>query len=238
MFSLSPLVLGIYILSAVLPALLLMGYIYRQDTAEKEPSWLLASLLFFGVLAAICSGAAEQLCEGLLRRLIDPGSPFYTIILAFFVVAITEEGIKLLLLKYRTWRDPNFNYRFDGIVYAVFLSLGFAAYENLQYVLHYGLSVAFLRALLAVPGHLSFAVFMGYFYGRAKAAQLRGWESTQKLGLWMAYLSAVVLHGVYDACAMQGSLTAALLFLIFILALYTLTYRLIRRESRLDSPMG
>lgn len=238
MFTLPPLILGIYILSAVLPALLLMGYIYRQDTVEKEPAWLLASLLFFGVLAAICSGIIEQLGEGLLRQLVDPGSPFYTVILAFFVVALTEEGIKLLLLKHRTWQDPNFNYRFDGIVYAVFLSLGFAAYENLQYVLHYGLSVAFPRALLAVPGHLSFAVFMGYFYGRAKSAQVHGWGSSQRFALWMAYLSAVVLHGVYDACAMRGTLPAALLFLLFILALYILTFRLIHRESRLDTPVG
>lgn len=180
----------------------------------------------------------EQLGEGLLRQLVDPGSPFYTVILAFFVVALTEEGIKLLLLKHRTWQDPNFNYRFDGIVYAVFLSLGFAAYENLQYVLHYGLSVAFPRALLAVPGHLSFAVFMGYFYGRAKSAQVHGWVSSQRFALWMAYLSAVVLHGVYDACAMRGTLPAALLFLLFILVLYILTFRLIHRESRLDTPVG
>ena len=43
------------------------------------------------------------------------------------------------------WRDPNFNYRFDGIVYAVFVSLGFAAFENISYVVGYGLTTAVAR---------------------------------------------------------------------------------------------
>lgn len=79
-----------------------------------------------------------------------------------------------MFLHARTWRNPNFNYRFDGIVYAVFVSLGFAAFENIQYVLHYGLSVALPRAIFAVPGHMSFAVFMGLFYGRAKLYEAWG----------------------------------------------------------------
>ncbi len=95
--------------------------------------------------------------------------PAYTILLAFLVVAVVEEGTKFVFLKLRTWRDPNFNFRFDGIVYAVFVSLGFAAFENINYVLGYGLTVALPRAVLAIPAHMGFAVFMGLFYGRGKA---------------------------------------------------------------------
>ena len=125
-------ILGIYVLAAVLPAVFLLRYIYRKDTVEPEPPLLLIRLLFMGVIAALISIVLESLGESILNALVDPGSPWYTVLLAFFVVAVVEEGTKFFFLKRRTWYDPNFNYSFDGIVYAVFVSLGFAAYENIQ----------------------------------------------------------------------------------------------------------
>ena len=175
MFFITPMlsILAVYILAAVLPAIILLRYIYKHDTVEKEPPGLLLTLLFMGVLAALCATVLEAIFQTVLDLLVDPGSPVYTILLAFLVVAVVEEGTKFWLLKRRTWYHPAFNYRFDGIVYAVFVSLGFAAYENITYVLRYGLSVALPRALLAVPGHAAFAVVMGAFYGRARLRE--GW---------------------------------------------------------------
>ena len=115
------------------------------------------------------------------------------------MVAVVEEGTKLFFLKRRSWRDPNFNFMFDGIVYSVFVSLGFAAFENIKYVFTYGLSVAMPRALLAVPGHLGFAVFMGVFYGRAKLCESRGQYFASKVSMAMGYVAAVFLHGFYDS---------------------------------------
>ena len=127
MFFILPLLpfLAIYILAAVLPAVILLRYIYRTDTVEKEPPGLLILLLLMGVVAALCSSILEGLGETLLNALVDPGSPAYTILLAFLVVALVEEGTKFVLLKKCTWYHPAFNYRFDAIVYAVFVSLGF-----------------------------------------------------------------------------------------------------------------
>lgn len=228
---------AVYILAAVLPAAFLLRYVYRHDTVEKEPAGLLVKLLFMGVLAALCSGVLERLGERILTGLVDPGSPAYTVILAFLVVALVEEGTKFLLLKRCTWRDPNFNYRFDGIVYAVFVSLGFAAYENILYVFHYGLSVAIPRALFAVPGHMSFSVFMGVFYGRAKLWEDCSEPVRREMNLWRGYLTAVLLHGVYDACAMLGGTAAMLCFLVFVILMYIRGYRLLQRESATDSPV-
>jgi RsiW-degrading membrane proteinase PrsW (M82 family) len=161
-------VVAVYILAAILPAIFLMRYIYRMDSAEKEPPGLLLSLVFMGVAAALCSIIFEYLGEGILDANINKNNPAYTVILAFIVVAAVEEGTKFFFLARRTWRDPNFNFRFDGVVYAVFVSLGFAAFENIRYVFGYGLYVSIPRAFLAIPGHMGFAVFMGAFYGRAK----------------------------------------------------------------------
>lgn len=229
--------LAVYILAAVLPAILLLRYIYKQDTVEKEPPGLLLTLLLLGVAAALVSGVLERLAQTVLTMLVDPGSPAYTILLAFLVVALVEEGAKFYLLMRRTWYHPAFNYRFDGIVYAVFVSLGFAAFENIQYVLHYGLSVALPRALLAVPGHMSFAVYMGLFYGRAKLCETCGDELGRQRNLAAGYLAAVLLHGIYDSCAMIGSAFSLLLFVVFVLLMYCGVYRRLRRESATDAPV-
>ena len=113
-------VLAVYILAAVIPAVILLRYVYRHDTVEKEPPGLLLSLLLMGVVAALASGILERIAQGVLGVLVRPGSLLHTVLLAFLVVAVVEEGMKFLLLKWRSWHHPAFNYRFDGIVYAVF----------------------------------------------------------------------------------------------------------------------
>ena len=230
-------ILTIYVLAAILPAAFLMRYIYRQDRVEKEPPGLLASLIFMGILAALASIALETVGEILLNALVDPHSPWYTILLAFLVVAAVEEGAKFFFLKRRTWRDSNFNYRFDGVVYAVFVSLGFAAFENVKYVISYGLSVALPRAVLAIPGHMGFAVFMGVFYGRAKLCENWGDWPGRRFNLAIGYLAAVFLHGFYDACAMSGTGRATIAFVIFVVVMYVVVFRLIRREAATDTPV-
>lgn len=161
-------IIAIYFLAAVLPAIFLMRYVYRQDSIEQEPPYLLWSLVGKGVLAALAAIVLEVIGQTALDITMDPNDPNYVYILAFLVVAVIEEGTKFFFLYRRTWNDPNFNYQFDGIVYAVFVSLGFAAFENVKYVFSYGLSVALPRAILAIPGHMSFSVFMGLFYSRAR----------------------------------------------------------------------
>ena len=230
-------VILIYILAAVLPAAFLLRYIYRKDAVEKEPPMLLFTLLLLGVAAALVSIVLEYLGKSILSLLVDVNTPAYTIILAFIVVSAVEEGAKYFFLKRRTWNDPSFNYRFDGIVYAVFISLGFAAFENISYVLGYGLTVAVTRAVLAIPGHMGFAVFMGHFYGRAKLHEHNGNIRGKRINLLAAYLSAVALHGFYDACAMIGNVLSTVLFIAFVAVMYIVVIRMVKRQSASDRPV-
>ncbi|MDD6221136.1 MAG: PrsW family glutamic-type intramembrane protease [Clostridia bacterium] len=227
-------IISIYILAAVLPAVFLLRYIYKHDTVEKEPPGLLLSLLLMGVLAALASIVLEVIGQKILDANISQDDPYYNIILAFVVVAAVEEGTKFFFLKLRTWNNPNFNYRFDGIVYAVFVSLGFAAFENIKYVFNFGLSVALPRAILAVPGHMGFAVFMGLFYGRARLFADIGKRGAKNANLIAGYLMAVLLHGFYDACAMIGNVLATALFVVFVIVMYIVVIAIIKRESRTD----
>lgn len=227
----------VYFLSAVLPACFLLRYVYRHDTVEKEPAPLLLSLLGMGCLAALCSAVLEGVAELLLLFLVDPSGPVYTIALAFLIVAVIEEGTKLFFLHLRSWRHRAFNYRFDGVVYAVFVSLGFAALENIQYVVNYGLSVALPRALLAVPGHASFSVFMGVYYGRAKLLENLGDYGGSRRCLCKSYFFAVFLHGFYDACAMIGTPRSSAVFLLFVVLMFASAFHTLKRESAADGPI-
>lgn len=224
----------IYFMAAVLPAAILLIYVYRKDKVEKEPPSLLFRLLIAGVIAALLSIVLETVGENALNLFISPYDPAYSVLLAFLVVAAVEEGTKYVLLKRRTWKHPAFNYRFDGIVYAVFVSLGFAAFENISYVFGYGLSVAPARALLAIPGHMSFAVFMGSYYGRAKMYEREGYPGKAKANRILGYLSAVFLHGFYDTCCMMASDASTIVFIIFIIILFVTVFRRIKKESRDD----
>lgn len=238
-FTTAPIVffIVIYVLAAIVPAIFLMRYVNNQDRIEKEPPQLLANLVIYGVIAAIVSIVLELLGESILNALVAPDNPKYIILLAFLVVAAVEEGTKLFFLYRRTWHDPNFNFRFDAIVYAVFVSLGFAAFENVKYVFNYGLSVALPRAILAIPGHMGFAVFMGYFYGRAKLYYDDANHFGYMLNLILGYLAAVFLHGVYDTCCMSATAYSTLVFVIFVLVMYLAVYLLIRHESKTDAPV-
>lgn len=230
-------ILGIYLVAAVGPALGLLLYVYNQDRVEHESVGMIGKLLLGGVLAGLCSIVLEGIGERILPGVIDPSSPSYTIVLAFLVVAVVEEGAKFFFLKRRTWESPEFNYRFDGVVYAVAVSLGFAAFENLEYVFGYGLSIAPARALLTIPGHMSFAVFMGTFYGHAKLWHDAGDEGRARLSQVFAWLSAVFFHGFYDACAMIGTGLSTLVFIIFVVIMYIAAFRLIKREAATDEPV-
>ena len=132
----------------------------------------------------------------------EPTTLFGSTIKAFLVAAVPEESAKLLALWLLLRNNKVFDEHFDGIVYAVFVSLGFAAIENVGYVLMAGenwMSTALMRALLAVPGHYAFAILMGYYYA------LYHFVERSKRNAWFMFLMPVLAHGVYDSIAMSGS---------------------------------
>ncbi len=222
---------------ALLPALLLMRSIYKKDTVEKEPVGLLLVSAFAGALACIPAAWIEQVLIAVLDGFFREGTLIYAALEAFLIVAAAEEGCKLFFLKKLTWKSSHFNYRFDGIVYAVFMSLGFAGLENILYVLNFGPDVLISRGLLAVPGHMTFAVFMGLHYSEAKLAALRGRHDAKSRSLRKAFITPVLLHGFYDFCLMSGLNILALVFIGFVIVLDLSALRAVRRASKNDHPL-
>ena len=222
------------IAAAVIPAAFLMLRVYKADKLEREPAGLLWSLVILGVASTSLASFTEQLGDIALSYFVPDTSMTYNVIMYFIVVAVSEEGFKYLLMRMRTWKSPHFNCRFDGVVYAVFISLGFALWENISYVLTYGFAVAVARALTAVPGHACFGVFMGTWYGLAKRYELAGMPEESKRAKRMALLVPVLLHGAYDfiAAIQEEALGAA--FVVFVLAMFIMAVRTVRKQARED----
>jgi len=180
------------VLLAVAPVLIIIIYIYCKDKYEKEPKGLLLLSFLFGAIVSIIITTILYLGFDILLPLKDKFSVLQQFVKAFFVVALVEEFSKYVIVRYFAQPRFAFNEPFDGIVYAVMVSMGFAATENVFYVLEGGAQVAVLRAFTAVPAHATFGILMGYFMGKAKFSSNR-----IKLNLFGLAL-AVLFHGAYD----------------------------------------
>lgn len=220
--------------AAVIPALVLLAYVYRQDRVERESPQLLLSLVLQGVIATTLAKLLERVglfAVGLVAR---ENTVLYSALLYIGVVGFAEEGAKYALLKRRTWNNPEFNYRFDAVVYAVFVSLGFALWENVGYVFSYGLGTAMIRAVTAIPGHACFGVYMGCWYGQAYEHFRRGDEPGSRARRVTAVVLPALLHGAYDFLADMSGRVSAWYFVLFVAALFFVTFRAVRRLARED----
>ena len=224
----------ILILAAVIPAIFLMVKVYTSDHLEKESKGLLMRLVRGGILSALLALIEERLGEWLLGKFVAPENPLYNILMFFIVVAVSEETSKYIFMKRETWQNPEFNCQYDGVVYAVFVSLGFALWENISYVLSYGFSTALVRAVTAIPGHASFGVFMGVFYGLSKKAEVRG--DTFKSGLFRVFsiLVPVLMHGAYDYLATKENEDGSGYFLIFVVILFVVSFATVHIAAKKD----
>ncbi len=227
----------ILILAAILPAIFLMYRIYRADRIEKEPPQLLFALFRQGIWATVIAIILESIGSWLLNSLQLTDQNLYRLIMYFIIVAGAEEGAKYYLLKRKTWNDPNFNYQFDAVVYAVFVSLGFALAENIAYVFMYGIGAALLRAVTAVPGHACFGVFMGTWYGIAKRYEKMGQANASRAGLILAFLVPALLHGAYNYIASLQD-QSSWFFVAFVLLMFSAAYLLVNRLAKRDRSIG
>ena len=225
----------ILIAAAVVPALILMIRIYRRDQVEKEPVSLLLGLVFAGILATFAAVLLEQAGIYLLNHAFSSENLLYQLLLYFVVVAGSEEGAKYMLLKRRTWNHPAFNCLFDGVVYSTFVSLGFALWENISYVLMYGMQTALLRAVTAIPGHACFGVFMGVWYSLARQAENQGDTAQSSHFRKSAFFVPALLHGLYDFLATYGHPLLFIAFILFVIGMFIAALVFIRRASQNDS---
>ena len=209
---------------AIIPSLILLFAVWKFDTVEKEPIGLLAKLFLGGALTIISTQIFGFLGEKLLRMCNkNTDSLVYFFIFAFFLVGLAEEAGKFLVLRFLTWKNKEFNYTFDGIVYAAMVSLGFATIENIIYVIVNGSGASLVRVLLQAPGHLIYAIFMGYFYGLARLNKGLGDKKKVIMHTAEAIMVPSVMHGLYVFCLGTKKSIFFILFAIYEIVIASFT---------------
>ena len=208
---------------ALAPVLIIASYIYFRDKYEKEPVRLLLYALLAGGLTVIPILFVEGFLENFTAAFPGLMAQAWK---AFVVAAFTEELFKYIALYILIWKSPSFNDKFDGIVYAVFISLGFAGVENVLYVFESGLSTGVLRAFTAVPAHAIFGVTMGFYFGMARFYTKQSYSLKVK-----ALALPVLLHGIYDFILFTGIEWLTIVFIGFLIFLYISGFKRIKTIS-------
>lgn len=253
-------------LMALIPVILLCWYIYVKDRQEKEPLGLLMLLLVAGAAAyfpamweenaliSVVDGAFSSKITHSLSGLATYESKsiyaLHSFACGFGAIALVEEVMKWSLLYLITHKNRNFDHLFDGVVYAAFLSMGFAAAENVFYAVRGGWSTFVLHSLTSVPGHLTFGVLMGLFYTMWRIYYIAGQREKElaisnaivlekpfKSGIWLAgsLVLPVILHGCYSFLKLFTSDIMTIVFYVFIVILYLICFVVVQRLSAADT---
>ena len=226
---------------SVLPSIVLGIMVYKKDIVEKEPKELLIKLLLGGLFSIVLTIIISFILDPILPDVDDYNkvSELYFLVYTFIKIALVEEFSKWIILKKLTWKNKEFNYIFDAIVYAVFISLGFATIENILYVTsdEGGFSVAILRALVSVPGHVFNGVFMGYYYGISKQAEINGNKNLMKKNMILSLLIPTILHFVFDYLLSSNNKFLLIIYLIFIILLYVSSFKKINQLSNITKSL-
>jgi RsiW-degrading membrane proteinase PrsW (M82 family) len=255
-----------YILSLI-PPLLLCWYIYTKDRIEKEPIGLLLVLFLAGGVIYLPAIYAENAIIGFIDKLFETSREVsvsgyikftsegaftaHSILCGFLATAIIEEGAKWLILYFLTFKNKHFSHLFDGVVYSVFVSLGFAVCENLRFAISDGWNTFILRISTSLPSHMIFGVIMGvvytawHMYYLAKMKEkilvdegtLTQKEKPIRSGGYLAlsFVLPFVLHGLYSFARFYTSESITIIFYVIIMILFALSFILIRWLSATDS---
>lgn len=211
---------------AIAPGIAICIFIYLKDKYNKEPLGLLVMSFILGMLTIIPAIILEKKF-GLSIDSLGGASLSSVALFAYGVVALSEEGCKFLVLRFYCYPKKAFDDPFDGIIYSVVVSMGFATLENIGYVLEHGIGTGITRMFLSVPAHATFGVLMGYHVGLAKFYPARrSWY------LLLGILWPVVFHGTFDFFLFIGNslLHFAGALASFIIAIY-LSRRAIRKKQ-------
>lgn len=220
--------------ASVLPVYLVGLYIYNKDR-DKEPVWLLFKLFLSGMGALFLTMCFTLFFGIFFPSLISDNINMDMIPLffhVFFGVALIEEFSKWIFVYRIGYNSREFDHVYDMIVYAVFVSLGFACFENILYVMQHGFGVAFVRGLLSIPGHACDGIFMGYYLSMSRISCDNFFRKHYFL---MSIFIPVLLHGIYDFCLFSGKVYFILLFFVFIIVLYVRSVKTVNRFSRVPS---
>lgn len=226
------------IFAALLPVVILLGYIYKKDSINPEPTGMLVKAFFFGILSTALSFCFSIPLSEIAGSEVENDqylSVFDAFYDAFCSAAIPEELAKFIMLWLLLRKNPHFDEKFDGIVYATFVGLGFAGLENIMYLFEdeEWLSTGISRALFAVPGHTLFGVLMGYYYSIYHFGENRSFMTK-----CMILVAPILAHGIYDGILFSMNVDEALSAVFMIVFLVFCWWLVKKGKSRIEELKG
>ena len=220
---------------AILPVILILLFVYNKDK-DKEPVKLLMQFFILGIISCflvVIISSVLALLIPLMSIDTNSASLIEVLLYSFLSVALVEEFCKWIMVYKKGYNHQEFDEVYDIIVYSVFVSLGFAFFENMVYVLgNQNISVAIMRAISAVPGHACDAIFMGYYLSMAKKHQNRKEFSQERQNIYLSIFIPTILHGIYDFCLMSNLTILVIMFVVFIIYLYIISIKKIKALSQ------
>jgi len=173
---------------AIAPVVFLAWFVYTRDRYDPEPRRLVIKTFVVGAVLVVPVMFAELFGSLIL----PPSADFLVMFLHFLlVVALVEESSKYVAVRVSVYGSREFNEPMDGLVYGAIAGLGFAAPENLLYVLSRGVALGIIRAVLSVPGHALWGAIIGYYLAFQKL------KIDRNAGL-RGLILAVTLHTIFD----------------------------------------
>ena len=212
---------------ALIPVIVISTILIVRDK-EREPIKTLVKYFALGLLSVVIANVFYTV----VRVDPNPNKSFIEVFLiVFFGISVIEELSKWISVKIGMIKDLEFNNLYDGIVFAVIVSLGFAGVENILYVLNSVLDessnfymVAAFRAFLAVPGHAIYGLFMGLFLEKAKICKLNDDEFGNIIYQGLSLFVPMLFHTIYDSLLIYNTgnhpdsvvITMLIIFLVYV----------------------
>lgn len=216
------------------PVIVILMFVYAKDI-NKEPISLLIKLFFLGIVSCYMVIIVSEIMGLFLPFMneelseMDFGSVF---LYAFIGVALVEEGCKWLMVYKGGYNNDEFDEIYDIMVYSVFVSLGFACFENIVYVIpNTSVLTALVRGVSAIPVHACTGIFMGYYLSIAKQFHYKKRYDLEKRNIFFSVLVPTLLHGLYDFCIMSKMITPGLIFFGFVLVLYINSFKRLKKMA-------
>lgn len=219
------------LLISILPIIIIAYYIYSKDY-DKEPTNLLIKLLIGGVFSVLPALSIELLVDNIF-----PSEELMTkaqfAVYIFIDIAFVEEVFKWFIVYIFTYNSKDFDYVYDGVVFASFTSLGFAAVENILYVTGSGnLSMGLLRAFISVPAHACFGIVMGLLLSKSKKEFIRGNDLKSALALFASITLPSFLHAIFDYLLCSEGKYNTSIFNVFVIILFGICFTKLTKIAR------
>ena len=182
------------LLITIVPSLIILSFFFFSDKF-KEPKQTIAIVFFLGILICLPAGIINDF----MYETFNDGSDFSERLSSSFLSAAwSEELLKFIILYFIVLRRNEFNEPMDGIVYGVTVSLGFATFENYDYVFYWAeewgidpYQMAVWRSYSAVPMHGLMGCIMGFYFG------MYAFTANKKY-LVLCLFIPFIIHGFYN----------------------------------------